>query len=188
MTNLGTVVYTGTLYGLDVCYIALSCASMTLLELQLLTTYHNDHIWLSRTVQGCLYATTFQGGTWQYGTFMHTIYTLYVCYIALSCASMTPLELQLLTTYHNDHIWLSRTVQRCIYAISSSDMTDGDSLGQCICRLWYDITSQSSRGNIWLPTQTVLPVSNAYMVPLHVPCCRSKWNVGISRRPNFYIN
>ena len=119
--------------------------------------------------------TTFQGGTWQYGTFMHTIYALYVCYIALSCASMTPLELQLLTTYHNDHIWLPRTVQRCIYAISSSDMTDGDSLGQCICRLWYDITSQSSRGNIWLPTQTVLPVSNAYMVPLHVPCCRSKW-------------
>ena len=55
MTNLGTVVYIGTLYGLDVCYIALSCDSMIPLEIQPLTTYHNDHIWLSRAVQGCLY-------------------------------------------------------------------------------------------------------------------------------------
>ena len=120
--------------------------------------------------------------------YIGTLYGLDVCYIALSCATMTLLEIQPLTTYHNDHIWLSRTVQRCIYAISSSDMTDGDSLGQCICRLWYDITSQSSRGNIWLPTQTVLPVYNAYTVPLHAPFYRSKWNVGISRRADFYVD
>ena len=80
--------------------------------------------------------------------YIGTLYEFDVFYIALSCAFMTPLEIQPLTTYHNDHIWLSRTVQRCIYAISSSDMTDGDSLGQCICRLWYGITSCNSSINI----------------------------------------
>ena len=72
------------------------------------------------------------------------------------------IELQPLITYYNDLMWLSRTVPHCIYAISSSDMTDGDSLGQCVCRLWYVGTSQVSRGNIWPPTQTV------YRYPTHI--------------------
>ena len=119
--------------------------------------------------------TTFQGRIWQSGTCNRTIYALDANYIASACSPITSLDLQQLFMCHNDHMWLSRTVPCCIYTIPRSDMTYGDSLGQCICRLWYDITSQSSRGNILLPAITVLPVSNAYMVPLHVPCCRSKW-------------
>ena len=69
------------------------------------------------------------------------IYALDVCYIALKCSHMTSLKLQPLNTYHNDQMWLSRTVPRCIYTISRSDMTYGDSLGQCVCRLWYGTTS-----------------------------------------------
>ena len=56
--------------------------------------------------------------------------------------------LQQLFTCHNDHMWLSRTVPCCIYTISRSDMTYGDSLGQCLCRLWYGITSWNSSINI----------------------------------------
>ena len=76
------------------------------------------------------------------------IYALDVCYIALTCSPMTLLELQQLFIYHNDHMWLSRTVPCCIYTISRWGMTDGDSLGQCICRLWYGITSCNSSVNI----------------------------------------
>ena len=43
------------------------------------------------------------------------IYALDVCYIALTCSPMTPLELQPLLVYHNDRTWLSWTVPRCIY-------------------------------------------------------------------------
>ena len=117
-----------------------------------------------------------------------TIYALDAKYIASACSPMTPLELQQLFIYHNDHMWLSRTVPCCIYTISRSDMTYGDSLGQCVCRLWYGITSQSSRGNILLPAQTVLPVSNAYTVPLHVRSAAQSENVGISRRADFYVD
>ena len=70
-----------------------------------------------------------------------TIYALYANYIASACSPMTPLELQQLFIYHNDHMWLSRTVPCCIYTIPRSDMTYGDSPGQCVCRLWYSITS-----------------------------------------------
>ena len=116
------------------------------------------------------------------------IYALDVCYIALTCSPITPLKLQPLNTYHNDHMWLSRTVPHCTYAISSSGMAYGHSLGQCVCRLWYGITSQSSRGNILLPAQTVLPVSNAYTVPLYVRSVAQSENVGISRRADFYVD
>ena len=76
------------------------------------------------------------------------VYALDVCYIALTCSPMTPLELQPLLVYHNDRMWLSWTVPRCIYTISRWDMTGGDSLGQCVCRLWYGITSWNSSINI----------------------------------------
>ena len=52
----------------------------------------------------------------------------------------------------------------------------------------HGITSQSSRGNILLPAQTVLPVSNAYTVPLHVRSAAQSENVGISRRADFYVD
>ena len=92
--------------------------------------------------------TTFQGRTWQSGTCKHIIYALDANYIASACSPMTPLELQQLFMCHNDHMWLSRTVPCCIYTISRSDMTYGDSLGQCVCRLWYGITSWNSSINI----------------------------------------
>ena len=76
------------------------------------------------------------------------IYALDVCYIALTCSPMTPFDLQQLFICHNDHMWLSRTVPCCIYTISRSDMAYGDSLGQCVCRLWYGITSWNSSINI----------------------------------------
>ena len=56
MTNVGTVVLIGIIYALDVCYIALTCSPMTLLELQPLFVYHNDRTWLSWTVPCCIYA------------------------------------------------------------------------------------------------------------------------------------
>ena len=85
---------------------------------------------------------------------------------------MTPLELQQLFIYHNDHMWLSWTVPCCIYTISRSDMTYGDSLGQCVCRLWYGITSWNSSINIQAHVRTVIWVQNGYTVPLHVPDCK----------------
>ena len=54
------------------------------------------------------------------------IYALDVCYIALACSSMTPLELQPLLAYHNDRMWLYWTVPCCIYDIPRSDMTVWD--------------------------------------------------------------
>mgnify|MGYP005698114219 CR=1 FL=1 len=54
------------------------------------------------------------------------IYALNVCYIALTCSLMTPLELQPLLVYHNDRTWLSWTVSCCIYDIPRSDMTVWD--------------------------------------------------------------
>ena len=53
-----------------------------------------------------------------------------------------------------------------------TDKSGGDSPGQLICRLWHGIASQFSGQNIYLPSQTVILVSNAYMVPVHVPYCR----------------
>ena len=55
MTNVGTVVLIGIIYALDVCYIALTCSLMTLLELQPLLMYHNYRTWLSWTVPRCIY-------------------------------------------------------------------------------------------------------------------------------------
>ena len=55
-----------------------------------------------------------------------------------------------------------------------TDKSGGDSPGQLICRLWYRIASQFLAQNIYLPSQTVTLVSNVYMVPVHVPYCRSK--------------
>ena len=55
MTNVGTVVLIGIIYALDVCYIALKCSPMTSLKLQPLNTYHNDQMWLYRTVPRCIY-------------------------------------------------------------------------------------------------------------------------------------
>ena len=55
MTNVGTVVLIGIIYALDVCYIALKCSPMTPLKLQPLNTYHNDQMWLYRTVPDCIY-------------------------------------------------------------------------------------------------------------------------------------
>ena len=54
------------------------------------------------------------------------IYALDVCYIALTCSPMTPLKRQPLFMCHNDQMWLSRTVPRCIYDIPRSDMTVWD--------------------------------------------------------------
>ena len=101
-----------------------------------------------------------------------TTYALDGNYIASACSPMTPLELQQLFIYHNDHMWLFRTVQCCIYTISRWDMTDGDSLGQCVCRLWYGITSWNSSINIQVHAHTVIWVQNGYTVPLHVPDCK----------------
>ena len=92
--------------------------------------------------------TTFQGRTWQSGTCKHIIYALDANYIASACSPITPLELQQLFICHTCHMWLSRTVPCCIYTIPRWDMTDGDSLGQCVCRLWYGITSWNSSMNI----------------------------------------
>ena len=77
-----------------------------------------------------------------------TIYALDANYIASACSPMTPLELQQLFVYHIDDMWLSRTVPCCIYNISRWDMTYGDSLVQCVCRLWYGITSWNSSINV----------------------------------------
>ena len=146
MTNVGTVVLIGIIYALDVCYIALTCSPMTPLELQPLLVYHNDRTWLSWTVPCCIYDIPRSDMTvWD---MYRTIYALDAKYIASACSPMTPLKLQPLFVYHNDHMWLSRTVPCCIYTISRWDMTYGDSLGQCVCRLWYGITSWNSSINI----------------------------------------
>ena len=83
MTNVGTVVLIGIVYALDVCYIAFTCSSMTPLELQSLTTYHNDHIQLSRTVPCCIYA-IFDIQR-QSGTFIGTIYAFYFHITVRAC-------------------------------------------------------------------------------------------------------
>ena len=146
MTNVGTVVLIGIIYALDVCYIALTCSPMTLLELQLLLVYHNDRTWLSWTVPRCMYDIPRSDMTvWD---MYRTIYALDANYIASACSPMTPLDLQQLFICHNDHMWLYWTVPYCIYTISRPDMTYGDSLGQCVCRLWYGITSWNSSINI----------------------------------------
>ena len=41
-------------------------------------------------------------------------------------------------------------------ASARSDMAYGDSLGQCVCRLWYGITSWNSSINIQVHTHTVI--------------------------------
>ena len=83
MTNMGIVVLIGIIYALDVCYIVLTCSSMTPLELQPLLAYHNDRTWLSWTVP-----------CWQSGTCKHIIYALDANHIASSCSPMTPLDLK----------------------------------------------------------------------------------------------
>ena len=101
MTNVDTVVLIGIIYALDVCYIALTCSSMTLLELQSLTTYHNDHIRLSRTVPCCIYA-IFDIQR-QSGTFIGTIYPFYIHITVRACTYTFILEFQLVILYHNRH-------------------------------------------------------------------------------------
>ena len=101
-----------------------------------------------------------------------TIYALDANYIASACSPMTPLDLQQLFMCHNDHMWLSRTVPCCIYTISRSDMAYGDSLGQCVCRLWYGITSWNSSINMQVHARTVIWAQNGYTVLLHVPDCK----------------
>ena len=56
MANVGIMVLISIVYALDVCYIALKCSPMIPLKLQPLNTYHNDQMWLSRTVPRCIYA------------------------------------------------------------------------------------------------------------------------------------
>ena len=101
MTNVGTVVLIGIIYALDVCYIALTCSPMTLLELHPLTTYHNDHIRLFRTVPRCIYA-IFDIQR-QSGTFIGNIYPFYINITIRACTYMFTLEFQLVVLYHNRH-------------------------------------------------------------------------------------
>ena len=57
------------------------------------------------------------------------IYALDVCYIALTCSPMTPLELQPLLVYHNDRTWMSWTVPCCIYSTGQSRTSTCDRCG-----------------------------------------------------------
>ena len=101
ITNMGTVVFIGIIYALDVCYIALACSLMTPLELQPLTTYHNDHMWLSRTVPRCIYA-IFDIQR-QSRTCSGTVYPFYTHITVRACTYMFMLEFQLVIPYHNRH-------------------------------------------------------------------------------------
>ena len=83
MTDVGIVVLIGIIYALDVCYIALKCSPMTPLKLQPLNTYHNDQMWLSRTVPRCIYA--FFDIQRQSGTFVGTVYPFYINITVRAC-------------------------------------------------------------------------------------------------------
>ena len=101
MTNVGTVVLIGIIYALDVCHIALMCSHMTLLELQTLLMYHNDRMWLFRTVPFCIYA-IFDIQR-QSGTFIGTLYPFYTHVTIFSCTYMYNRDLKLVILYHNQH-------------------------------------------------------------------------------------
>ena len=99
------------------------------------------------------------------------IYALDVCYIALTCSPMTPLELQPLLVYHNDRTWLSWTVPCCIYDIPRSDMTVWD-----MCRTIYalDANHIASACSPMTPLdlQQLFMCHNYHMwLSRTVPCC-----------------
>ena len=60
-----------------------------------------------------------------------------------------------------------------------TDKSGGDSPGQLICLLWHGIASQFLAQNIYLPSQTVILVSNAYTVLCMSRTVDQSENVGI---------